>query len=403
MKLTRELKSALALGSMCIISYLGCYMARNLLSVVTPEMVEETSFTVESIGALSTIYMVVYALGQLVNGRIGDIFRAKWLVGAGLALSGVCNLLMPVFDSVTVLSLVYGASGLFQSMIYAPLMRSIAENTLPDHARRCCLGFTLASFLGTPAASLVAMLFNWEIAFWVCGGILVFLGICCYTAFDIFERRGIVSYKKTDSGKTSQPFNLPLLIKRGIIKFTAVSILTGIIRTSVVFWTPTYLTDYLGYPKDTAALIFSVISIIITANPYVTILFLYEKIFHRNMNLSLLTTFSISTASFVGVFIVNQPVVNMILMTVALFFAGCAATLLFSVWCPGLSDTGMVSFATGIVDAASYLGAGVANLLFANAINAIGWNRLIVVWAALMGVGIFTAIPYGKIYNRGKK
>ena len=54
-KLSHELKSALALGTMCIISYLGCYLARNLLSVVTPEMVSETSFTYENIGTLSTV------------------------------------------------------------------------------------------------------------------------------------------------------------------------------------------------------------------------------------------------------------------------------------------------------------------------------------------------------------
>lgn len=397
MKLTRELKSALALGSMCVISYLGCYMARNLLSVVTPDMVENTSFTIESIGTLSTIYMVVYALGQLVNGRIGDMFRAKWLVGAGLALAGVCNFMMPIFDSVLVTSIIYGASGLFQSMIYAPLMRTIAENTLPHHARRCCLGFTVASFLGTPVASLVAMLFNWEIAFYVCGGVLVLLGIACYVSFDIFERCGIISYKKDASGKISTPFSLPVLIKRGIIKFTVVAILTGIIRTSVVFWIPTYLTDYLGYSKDTAALLFSVITIIKTANPYVTILILYERLLHRNINASLLVTFSVSLAAFAIIPIVVSPVVNMILLTVALFFSGCAATLVYSVWCPSLSDTGMVSSATGFVDAASYLGAGVANLLFANAINTIGWTWLIIIWATLMAVGLPTAIPYDKI------
>lgn len=396
MKLTRELKSALALGSMCVISYLGCYIARNLLSVVTPEMVENTSFTVESIGTLSTIYMVVYALGQLINGRIGDIFRAKWLVGVGLALTGVCNIMMPLFDSVLISSIVYGASGLFQSMIYAPLMRTIAENTLPDHARRCSLGFTIASFLGTPVASFVAMLFNWEAAFFVCGAILIILGIACYVSFDAFERHGIISYKKSATGKTSAAFDLPLLIKRSIIKFTIVAILTGIIRTSVVFWIPTYLTDYLSYSKDTAALLFSVITIIKTTNPYVTILILYERIFRRNINLSLFTTFLISTVAFICMIFTSSPVLNIILLTVALFFSGCAATLVYSVWCPSLRDTGMVSSATGIVDAASYLGAGIANLLFANAINTIGWTWLIIIWSALMLVGIPTALNYEK-------
>ena len=37
----------------------------------------------------------------------------------------------------------------------------------------------------------------------------------------------------------------------------------------------------------------------------------------------------------------------------------------------------------------SYIGAAVANLLFSNAINTIGWGNLILVWTLLMTVGVF--------------
>ena len=66
-----ELRNAVFLGSMCIVSYLGCYFARNVLSVVSPQMLVFTGFTVEFIGMLSTGYMFTYAFGQLLNGRIG--------------------------------------------------------------------------------------------------------------------------------------------------------------------------------------------------------------------------------------------------------------------------------------------------------------------------------------------
>lgn len=394
-KLSHELKSALALGTMCIISYLGCYLARNLLSVVTPEMVSETSFTYENIGTLSTVYMVVYALGQLVNGRIGDMLRAKWLVGIGLFFTGVFNFMIPLFDSILVITVVYGASGLFQSMIYAPLMRSIAENTTAHYAHRCALGFSVASFLATPAASVVSMIFNWKYAFWVCGGAMMLLGVACYVCFDIFERRGIVKYKERVKGER-QKADYPLLIRRGLIRFTVIAVLTGITRTSVVFWTPTYLNTYLGFSDDISAVIFSVITVIKAVNPYVAILVVYEKIFKRNMNVSLLLMFFTSAVAFFGMFLVSEPFLNVLLLTVALFTSGCAASLLFSVWCPSLADTGMVSTATGFVDAASYLGAGVANLLFANAITTIGWGWLIISWSALMVVGILISLPLKK-------
>ena len=72
---------------------------------------------------------------------------------------------------------------------------------------------------------------------------------------------------------------------------------------------------------------------------------------------------------------------------------------LWNVYCPSLHHTGMVSTATGYLDFMSYLAAGIANWLFANAITAIGWGNLILVWATLMGVGVFVSISNKKNKN----
>ena len=76
--------------------------------------------------------------------------------------------------------------------------------------------------------------------------------------------------------------------------------------------------------------------------------------------------------------------------------ANGAANTMWNVYCPSLHHTGMVSTATGYLDFVSYLAAGIANQLFANAISQIGWGNLILVWAALMGAGIVVIIPWKK-------
>lgn len=190
-----DIKNAVFLGLMCTISYLGCYFARNVLSVVSPQMIETGIFTVEFIGALSAGYMFTYAAGQLLNGRIGDLIKGKYLVGGGLVLAGICNLLLPFLKGFMPIVMIYSLSGFFLSMIYAPIMRAVAENTLPIYAARCSLGFTVASFVGAPVASIVAMFFSWEKVFVVCGITLLLLGIFSFVFFTIFERKGIVKYK----------------------------------------------------------------------------------------------------------------------------------------------------------------------------------------------------------------
>ena len=77
--------------------------------------------------------------------------------------------------------------------------------------------------------------------------------------------------------------------------------------------------------------------------------------------------------------------------------SGGAATMLWSRYCPSLRDTGMVSSATGFLDFLSYMSAATANLVFANAATTIGWGALILVWLALMTVGVIVALPYDRL------
>ena len=92
-------------------------------------------------------------------------------------------------------------------------------------------------------------------------------------------------------------------------------------------------------------------------------------------------------------FVVEQPVINMIFLLVALVTASGASDMLWSIYCPSLKDTGLVSSATGYLDFMSYMAAAAANLMFANAITQIGWGKLILVWAALMFVGVVISLP----------
>lgn len=391
----KNMRNAVYIGTLSAISYLICYFCRNILSVVSPQMIESSDITVEFIGTLSSFNMFCYAIGQLINGIIGDRVKAKYLVSCGLLISGTCCLAMPFSDLSIVMIGAYSLIGFFLSMLFAPLVRLIAENTHPTYAMRCCLALTFASLMGAPVAGAASMLFKWENVFRLCGGLLIIVGAICFSVLALFEKRGVITYKETKK-ELQKGGNLRRLLERSIIKFTFVAILTGIVRTSVVFWVPTYLTQYLDFSAGTAATIFTVMSFIQSASPYVNNLVVYEKILKRNINNMLLMSFFVSTISFVMMFTVQNPFVNIVFLILALMTSGGATEMLWSVYCPSLRDTGMVSSATGYLDFISYAAAGVANLLFANAISQIGWENLILVWAMLMFAGVVISIPWKK-------
>lgn len=396
---SKDVKNAFMIGIVSTIVYLACYFAKNILSIVSPEMVENAGVSVGFIGTLSTANMLFYAGGQLINGIIGDKVKGKYMVGGGLVLTGLCNIIISLVHTPSVMLVAYSVSGFFLSTLYAPLVKLIAENTRPSHAEKCCLGLSFAALFGVPVAGMTAFFFDWENVFLVCGLILIVIGVSFYICVLSWERKGIIQYpvRKKEQKKGG---SVKVLLENNIVKFTFVSILTGIVRTSVAFWVPTYLSQYLGFSAGVAATIYTVMTGVQSVSPYITNVIIYEYLLKRRMNRMLFLMFGASALSFVLMFIVPSAFVNIVFLTLAIMTANGASNIMWNVYCPSLHHTGMVSTATGYLDFVSYLAAGIANQLFANAISQIGWGNLILVWAALMGTGVLLTIPWkNKIFK----
>lgn len=387
----KRVMNAIYIGTLCSVAYLAVYFARNILSAVTPQMIEG-GYTEEYIGRISFVYFAFYAVGQLINGAIGDKIKARYMISTGLFLSGVTNLLfcnfVPVYPDMAVI--IYGFTGFFLAMIYGPMTKVVAENTEPVYATRCCLGYTFASFIGSPFAGIAAAALVWQSVFKVSTVALVVMSVIVFGFFLYFEKKGIVKYNQYKPQK-EEGGNIKILLKHQIVKFTLISILTGVVRTTVVFWLPTYLSQYLGFSTEKSAIIFTTTTFIISFTTFVVI-FIYESL-KRNMDLTILIMFTTSSVFFLLVYLVKQPVLNIIFIVIAIMSSNGAATMLYSRYCPSLRDTGMVSGATGFLDFVSYMSAAASSTLFANAVSDIGWGNLILVWFGLMVVGIAVALP----------
>ncbi len=125
----KRVMNAIYIGTLCSVAYLAVYFARNILSAVTPQMIEG-GYTEEYIGRISFVYFAFYAVGQLINGAIGDKIKARYMISTGLFLSGITNLLfcnfVPVYPDMAVI--IYGLTGFFLAMIYGPMTKVVAEN-----------------------------------------------------------------------------------------------------------------------------------------------------------------------------------------------------------------------------------------------------------------------------------
>ena len=383
---------AIFLGGLCSLAYLAVYVVRNVLGATTPQITAEGSFSVERIGSFSSAFFICYAVGQLVNGILGDKIKAKYMICLGLGLASIGIFLLPqLVGSDLPATVAYASTGFCLAMIYGPMTKVVAENTEPIYATRCSLGYTVAAALGAPAAGLLAAFLAWKGVFRIAGVILVVMSVLCFLAFTAMERKGMVKYGQFQPPKKGEGSGIRLLIKRRIIKFTVIAILTGVIRTTVVFWLPTYISQHLGFDENMSAILFTVASLGISFNAVIAVS-LYEML-KRNLDLTIFVMFAVSAVSFLMVYLIPDPVVNIIFMVLAIIGGDGASSMMWSRYCPSLYDTGMVSGATGFLDCCSYLAAAAASALFANAVGMIGWGWLILIWFALMAIGVVISFP----------
>ena len=386
----KSVTNAICIGVLCSVSYLAVYFARNILGTVAPQMIAG-GYTESYIGKVSSIYFTFYAVGQLINGAIGDKIKARYMISAGLFMAGITNFLFSFLSAryANAAILVYGFTGFSLSMIYGPMTKVVAENTEPVYATRCSLGYSFASFFGSPLAGITAAVLTWQATFMTSSIVLAIMAVC-FLFFLLFEKRGIVTYNQYGR-KEEQGGNIRVLLQHRIIKFTLISIVTGVVRTTVVFWMPTYISQYLGFPSEQAAMIFTVATFIISFTTFITV-FIYERL-KRNMDLTLLLMFLSAAVFFTLVYFIKHPVINIICLVIAIMSSNGSACMLWSRYCPSLRDTGMVSSATGFLDFVSYMAASASSTIFANAVSAIGWGNLILVWCGLMIFGIAISLP----------
>ena len=400
MKINAQAKKALAIGSVSVLAYCMVYVCRNLLSALSPQLTAGGVFSVDQLGTMSSVFFITYAIGQLINGAIGDKVKGKYMVTMGLVLASFCVMSLSWVAGTPWLSYtVYGIMGFVLAMVYAPLTKLIAENNEPVYATRCIVGLAVGCDLAAPLAGLLVAVLAWRAAFITSGTLLLIMGVFFCIIFTSYEKRGMIRYGQFQPPKESGG-SIKVLLRRRIVKWVFISMLTGIVRTAVLFWLPSYISQHLNFAPERASLLYTVATTVLMSGSVVAV-FLYGRM-KNNLDKSVLVCFTSSALCFLMVYLVRQPAINLAFMVLAMLSSNCAACLMWNQYCPGLRDTGMVSGATGFLDFASYMAAAISSKLFANAVGSIGWGNLILVWVGLMCVGVTVALLRPRNKTKGE-
>ena len=243
------------------ITYASFYLCRVNMSIAIPGITEEYGLTKTAIGAVITALFFAYAVGQFLNGQLGDKFGARRLITFGAIISGLLNLLFPFLPPVvSLMALVWGLNGYFQSMGWSPATKTIA-NWFPIKMRGKITGIFGSCYQFGNAASwalagfLVGM-FGWRAAFWIPGFVFILVAIHWYLrGRDAPEELGLPTVEDCDAGNMSGQerrrdehlgfrYTIKTVLSHPQIWMVGFSLFgLNIIRYGFMDWAPTYMFE----------------------------------------------------------------------------------------------------------------------------------------------------------------
>ncbi|MCL5271649.1 MAG: MFS transporter [bacterium] len=186
------------------LTYFSYYLCRYNMPIAKTDLSRTFHWSAQDIGKVFSALTVCYAVGQFVNGQLGDRFGARRISSLGVLGSVVMNLgvllLTLLADPASggdgailgLLILFWGANGFFQSMGWSPMVRLMAH-WFPIDGRGKVMGLFGTSYqFGAAAASLLAIFLagdfarrlggDWRMVFLVPSVILGAMGIFFYWA-----------------------------------------------------------------------------------------------------------------------------------------------------------------------------------------------------------------------------
>ena len=152
------------------ITYASFYLLRVNISIAMPEIMQEFSLTKTNMGLVLSSLFLLYAVGQFINGQLGDKLNSRRIITLGLLSSAVLNIIFGFTGGLLGLMVViWGLNGYFQSMGWGPTVKAMA-NWFPVKVRgktagRLGTSYILGGAISWLLAGTIIKYFNWRFTF----------------------------------------------------------------------------------------------------------------------------------------------------------------------------------------------------------------------------------------------
>ena len=247
------------------LSYASFYLCRVNIAVALPAIRTDLGWDQSAVGLIGSTFLWVYAVGQLVNGMLGQRANARWFVGVGMLVSAACNAAFGASSWLWLMLFLWGVNGWVQSMGWGAIMKTIAAWFDPRRRGRVTALFSPCFVLGHFATwavggQLVGRL-GWRYAFWLPAVVFGAMGVVWLAGVRSTPRQAGFSEYDEHANQTRPAVRhiLRSMLAHRRLRWAALTcIFASMIKDGLTLWTPTFLVDAMGMSLERAALAGSV-------------------------------------------------------------------------------------------------------------------------------------------------
>ncbi|MGN0447671.1 MAG: MFS transporter [Acutalibacteraceae bacterium] len=377
-------KSRLIVISLWLV-YASAYFCRTCYSAAIASIVTDGVFDKGQIGLVGTAFFICYGAGQILSGFAGDKVNPFAMVLFGAFGSSVCCFSMAFVKSLALMAGIWGVNGVFQSMLWAPLLRIFSETINSKLREKAVLNIALSLPVGTVCAYLCSTLIikysKWNNIF-LCGSAVIFaaflFGLSAVVNSRKFVTKTARKNEKSDRNKKSK--FLFVVVSSGLFIIIIPSFLHGMMRDGITNWVPTMITEEYGVLPSFSVFLTIVLPVFNAFGAYI-ITPLYKKLGCNEMKTAgICAAFAI--IPMIGLlFIGTMPViVSIILLALTTMSMYSLNYLIISRVPVRFSESGHTSSVTGILNSFAYIGCAVSSYGFGAVSQKSGWNAVAVIW-----------------------
>ena len=387
MKLYRRLRFQSFLAG--TVGYSLYYVCRTSLNVVKKPILESGALDASQLGLIGSALLFAYAIGKFVNGFLADHSNIKRFMAAGLCVSTVANLLVGVLGFANgggfvgnmtlfaAFAVMWGLNGWAQSMGAPPAIIALSR-WFPLSIRGTYYGFFSAShnlgeFLSFLFVGAVVGIFGWQWGFVgssVAGAVGVV--IILFLLHDTPESKGLPPIgvlTGEESEEQSRKHGTTSELQRSVIRNPFVWILAlssafmYVSRYAINGWGVLFLQEVKGYSLATATQVISVNALLGIIGTVFSG-WLSDRLFHGRRNVlafgfGVLNTLALTLFLYSG----NGMFVNLLAMVLFGMAIGVLICFLGGLMAIDIVPREATGAALGIVGMASYVGAGLQDIV----------------------------------------